>query len=81
MICPGTTRAPSATRTLTARPPEREPTITVWDSSDALNEFAHRREPHVEAIRRTNTENWYAEELFARFEVLALDGTFAGQPV
>ena len=56
-------------------------TFSVWDSSDALNEFAHRREPHVEAIRRTNTENWYAEELFARFEVLALDGTFAGQPV
>lgn len=56
-------------------------TFSVWDSSSALNQFAHRREPHAEAIRRTATENWYAEELFARFEILALDGTFAGQPI
>lgn len=56
-------------------------TFSLWDSAAALNEFAHRREPHVEAIRRTATEGWYSEELFARFEVLSLDGEFAGGAV
>jgi heme-degrading monooxygenase HmoA len=56
-------------------------TFSLWDSATALNEFAHRREPHVDAIRRTATEGWYSEELFARFEVLSLDGQFAGKPI
>ena len=56
-------------------------TFSLWDSSAALNDFAHRREPHIDAIRRTATEGWYAEELFARFEVLSLKGQFAGRPV
>lgn len=56
-------------------------TFSLWESAAALNEFAHRRAPHVEAVRRTATEGWYAEELFARFEVLAVSGTFAGQGV
>ncbi|MBC7638143.1 MAG: monooxygenase [Rhodoferax sp.] len=56
-------------------------TFSLWDSPAALNDFAHHREPHVDAIRRTATEGWYAEELFARFEVLSVDGEFAGRPV
>jgi hypothetical protein len=56
-------------------------TFSLWESAKALNEFAHRREPHVDAIRRTATEGWYTEELFARFEVLSLDGDFAGRPI
>jgi len=55
-------------------------TFSLWDSSAALNTFAHRRQPHVDAIRRTATEGWYAEELFARFAVLSVEGRFAGRP-
>ena len=54
-------------------------TFSLWESADAIREFAHRRAPHVEAIRRTAVEGWYAEELFARFAVLHVTGTFAGQ--
>lgn len=54
-------------------------TFSLWDSNAALNEFAHRREPHIDAIRRTASEGWYAEELFARFQVLTVEGTFAGR--
>ncbi len=54
-------------------------TFSLWDSAAALGEFAHRREPHLDAIRRTATERWYAEELFARFAVLDVRGTFAGR--
>ncbi len=56
-------------------------TFSVWSSAEALNEFAHRREPHVDAIRQTAAKGWYAEELFARFEVLSCTGTFAGRAI
>ncbi|WP_460460493.1 monooxygenase [Angustibacter peucedani] len=53
-------------------------TFSLWDSAQALTEFAHRREPHVEAVRRTALEGWYVEELFARFEVLDVAGELGG---
>ncbi|HEU4913743.1 MAG TPA: monooxygenase [Actinomycetes bacterium] len=53
-------------------------TFSLWDSPAALTEFAHRRSPHVEAVRRTAELGWYVEELFARFEVLGVEGTFQG---
>jgi hypothetical protein len=54
-------------------------TFSLWRDSAALNEFAHGRQPHRDAVCRTPLEHWYVEELFARFEVLAVDGTFAGE--
>jgi len=54
-------------------------TFSLWRDSAALNEFAHGRQPHRDVVCRTPLEHWYVEELFARFEVLAVDGTFAGE--
>jgi hypothetical protein len=54
-------------------------TFTLWDDAESLGSFAHRREPHVDAIRRTALEGWYAEELFARFAVLEVRGTYEGR--
>jgi heme-degrading monooxygenase HmoA len=54
-------------------------TFSLWDSSHALNEFAHHRRAHVDVIRRTGPERWYAEELFARFAVRSVNGTFQGR--
>lgn len=56
-------------------------TFSLWRSGADLTAFAHRRGPHVEAIRRTATERWYAEELFARFAVVAAAGEFDGRPL
>lgn len=53
-------------------------TFSLWESSGALTEFAHRRRAHVEVVRRTALEHWYAEELFARFEVLDVAGDLGG---
>jgi hypothetical protein len=53
-------------------------TFSLWRSNAALNDFAHRRPAHAEVIRRTGPERWYAEELFARFTVRSVTGTFAG---
>jgi hypothetical protein len=54
-------------------------TFSVWESAAALNAFAFERAPHVEAIRRTAAERWYAEELFARFALLSAEGTLGGR--
>lgn len=53
-------------------------TFSVWDSAPALNDFAYGRAAHLEAIRRTASTGWYAEELFARFSVVEAEGSFAG---
>ncbi|MCD9196717.1 hypothetical protein [Aeromicrobium wangtongii] len=53
-------------------------TFSLWDSSDSLVDFAYRRPAHLDVVRRTATVGWYAEELFARFAVLDLHGTYRG---
>ncbi len=53
-------------------------TFSLWDSPRALRAFAAHGAPHQDAVRRTATEGWYAEELFARFAVLDVAGTFRG---
>jgi hypothetical protein len=54
-------------------------TFSLWATSDDLTEFAYRRAAHVEVVRRTAELGWYAEELFARFAVLEVEGTFEGR--
>jgi hypothetical protein len=54
-------------------------TFSLWDSPAALTDFAHRRGPHTEVVRRTAEVGWYAEELFARLSVESVDGTFGGR--
>jgi hypothetical protein len=56
-------------------------TFSLWSSNSALTEFAHRRSPHVEVMRRTHQVEWYAEELFARFAVVDTRGTCSGTPL
>ena len=53
-------------------------TFSLWDSPEALRAFAHRGAAHQEVIRRTATEGWYAEELFARFAIVGSAGTLDG---
>jgi hypothetical protein len=54
-------------------------TFSLWESAEPLLEFAHRRAAHADVVVRTAREGWYAEELFARFEVLQVAGTFQGR--
>ena len=53
-------------------------TFSVWQDQSALEAFAYRGEAHRQVVRRTPGERWYAEELFARFEVLGAEGTVGG---
>jgi hypothetical protein len=56
-------------------------TFSLWSSNAALTEFAHRRSPHVDVMRRTHDVAWYAEELFARLAVVDVRGTYRGEPL
>lgn len=53
-------------------------TFSVWDSAEALRDFA-RAPAHADVVVRTDAERWYAEELFARFAVVGGRGTLDGR--
>lgn len=54
-------------------------TFSLWSGAKDLNGFAHGRAAHREVVERTERERWYAEELFARFAVLSVEGTHGGE--
>lgn len=59
-------------------PVVRQATFSVWESAEAMRQFAYRDARHREVIQLTHREKWYAEELFARFRVLGSTGTLDG---
>ena len=50
-------------------------TFSIWDSTESMKSFAYDSKEHIEVIRKTRTEQWYSEELFARFKILSSWGT------
>ena len=52
-------------------------TLSVWESEQAMKDFAYGSEEHKKAIKMTRELNWYKEELFARFVPYKLEGDFA----
>ena len=54
-------------------------TFSLWESLAAAREFAYSMPDHVEVMRRTRAEDWYSEEMFARFEPYASTGTWNGR--
>jgi hypothetical protein len=56
----------------------RQGTLSVWRTRAAMEAWAYRTPEHMETVRRTREEGWYAEELFARFRVLRSHGTVRG---
>jgi hypothetical protein len=57
----------------------RQATFSVWESAQAMQEYAYKDAKHREVIQLTRRENWYGEELFARFRVLGSAGTLDGR--
>jgi hypothetical protein len=49
-------------------------TVSLWRDATDLTRFAYRQPEHRAVIARTPADRWYAEELFARFAVLGIDG-------
>lgn len=60
-------------------PVVRQATFSVWESEQAVQDYAYRDARHRDVIQLTRRENWYSEELFARFWVLGSAGTLDGR--
>ncbi len=53
-------------------------TFSVWSSTAAARAFATTGPHHRDVVRRTRSEGWYGEELFARFEPVSSAGSWDG---
>ena len=49
-------------------------TFSIWRDQNALRQFAYKDAPHQKVIAKTKELDWYAEEMFARFQVLEKRG-------
>ncbi len=56
-------------------------TFSIWRDYAQASAFAHAPGAHREVISRTHKTGWYSEELYARFAVESIDGTYRGQRV
>jgi spheroidene monooxygenase len=54
-------------------------TFSVWPDAAAMAGFARGDGPHGRAIRAVREGGWFAEELYARFEVTAAEGQWEGR--
>jgi hypothetical protein len=52
-------------------------TFSIWQDAVSLRDFAYKGQAHSEAIRATSANQWYSEELFARFAVIEERGLLA----
>jgi hypothetical protein len=60
-------------------PVGRLATFSLWESLAAARAFAYEKPDHVQVMRQTRDEDWYAEELFARFEPYGATGIWNGR--
>ncbi|ABD53061.1 spheroidene monooxygenase [Jannaschia sp. CCS1] len=53
-------------------------TFSIWPDATSMADFARKDGPHAKAIHAVRSEGWFKEELYARFNVDAVDGTWDG---
>ena len=54
-------------------------TFSLWKNFESVKQFAYNSKQHQEAVRRTRKNEWYREELFARFQPYKSVGTWGGK--
>lgn len=54
-------------------------TFSLWRDVAAIERFAHGHPEHSRVVAQTRREDWYGEEMFARFEPYWSTGTWDGR--
>ena len=54
-------------------------TFSIWPDAASMAHFARGDGPHGRVIKSVRAENWFAEELYARFSIVDDWGTWGGQ--
>ena len=57
----------------------RQANFSLWGTLADATRYAYARPAHAEVVRRARAEDWFAEELFARFVPYGSEGTWAGR--
>ena len=55
-------------------------TFSVWPDAASMAAFARADGPHAAAIRAVREENWFSEELYARFQIVHQTGSWSMAP-
>lgn len=58
-------------------PLRQQLTFSIWPDIKQMSEFAHQSDPHRSAIQKVRNGNWFKEELYARFNITAIDGSWS----
>jgi hypothetical protein len=56
----------------------KQATFSIWESKTAMRDFAYKMQEHATVIQKTKKENWYSEEMFVRFKLIASLGSLKG---
>lgn len=59
-------------------PYKHQMTFSIWDDEAAMRRFSLESPSHGVAVRRAWDEGWFAEYLFARFNLIDVDGQWPG---
>lgn len=53
----------------------KQATLSIWDNEESIKNFAYKMSEHKTIVHQTRSENWYAEDMFTRFNVLMINGS------
>ncbi|MEO0912824.1 MAG: spheroidene monooxygenase [Pseudomonadota bacterium] len=53
-------------------------TFSIWPDAESMARFARADGPHARAIKAVREGDWFSEELYARFRVVASEGSWGG---
>lgn len=59
-------------------PYKHQVTFSIWDDEAAMRAFSLNSPTHGVAVRRAYEEGWFADYLFARFNLLGVEGQWPG---